>query len=107
MSVRVVWLFRCVGLLGFIPAPAPVLDKLLAKTLLRRRRALQRRQRDFEGSFAITADTNGWYGAQPFRHPKIHLCDAHQFPTSRPQLAISQHELTTVTERWSGRDGHE
>jgi hypothetical protein len=107
VSVRVEWLPRCVGLLGFIPLPAPMLDKLLAKTLLRRRCALQRCQRDFEGSFAITADSNGWCGAQPFRHPKIHLCDAHQFPTSLPQFAISQHELTTVTERWSGSDGHE
>ena len=82
MSVRVECLFWCGGLLGFIPLPAPMLDKLLAETLLRRRCPVQRSQRDFEGSFAISADTNGWDGAQPFRHPKINLCDAHQFPTS-------------------------
>ena len=54
-------------------ALAPMFSELLAKAFLRLRCPLQRFQRDLEGSLTICADCDGWYSAQPFRHPETHL----------------------------------
>jgi hypothetical protein len=49
---------------------ALVLDNLLAKTFLGLGRYFEGFQRNFEGSFTLCADANGWCGAQPLRYSK-------------------------------------